>query len=473
MSEDRFNELLSCLLDGELSTEETAELAELVRGNPSREREIQAQLETAEMIALSEDELRNPGLFLAAIQSRLSGDPFLTRVRSGIRLARRPRVWRALNPWSLATAAAIALSGIGFFIWQFGKDAVIADLVRATGPIQWTGNDGMVERQIVAGKTLTGGTLELLAPDASATVEFPDHTSITVYGQSTLTMAADRRKTLHLRTGNLEANVSPQPSGQGLVVHTPVAELDVLGTQFNVTADSVQTKLAVNRGRVRLRQRSDKREVEVPAAHLVMASIDNQEALAVMPMVATTNNWAPSLARDVDHGEWISALHAWRLEVQRAMDAGEMTPEDVDRDFRTRAINIPQDAGSVYARPAGRGDSAGVSYIISLSATRGFHGPVWLAEGGRFRIQGEVQSPTTVTFAISVIDSTEISGTRHATRRRVQGRFDLELTLADFRLGAPTVSASPAGQHLVGWHCLTSDREAGLTINAVRLSGPM
>ena len=40
MSEDRFNELLSCLLDGELSTKETAE-----------------------MIALSEDELRNPGSF--------------------------------------------------------------------------------------------------------------------------------------------------------------------------------------------------------------------------------------------------------------------------------------------------------------------------------------------------------------------------------------------------------------------------
>ncbi len=84
MSEDRFNELLSCLLDGELSTEETAELAELARGNPSREREIQAQLETAEMIALSEDVLRNPALFLAAIQSRLSEDPFLARVRSGI-----------------------------------------------------------------------------------------------------------------------------------------------------------------------------------------------------------------------------------------------------------------------------------------------------------------------------------------------------------------------------------------------------
>ena len=69
------------------------------------------------------------------------------------------------------TAAVIAFLGIGLFIWQFGKDAVIADLVRAAGPIQWTGNNGLVERQIVAGKTLTGGTLELLAPDASATVD--------------------------------------------------------------------------------------------------------------------------------------------------------------------------------------------------------------------------------------------------------------------------------------------------------------
>jgi hypothetical protein len=104
MDSQRFEELLGLLLDGEPSREELVELVRLTKGHPAREREIQAQLEAAEMIALSEDELRDSTLFTAALQGRMFEDPFVSRVRAQIghdttrvSLWRRPLTWAPLG----------------------------------------------------------------------------------------------------------------------------------------------------------------------------------------------------------------------------------------------------------------------------------------------------------------------------------------------------------------------------------------
>ena len=67
--------------------------------------------------------------------------------------------------------------------------------------------------------------------------------------------------------GHLAAHVTPQSSGKPMLIHTDAADLEILGTQFNVTADASQTKLIVNQGRVRLKQHTDEQEVEVGAVH--------------------------------------------------------------------------------------------------------------------------------------------------------------------------------------------------------------
>jgi len=470
MSEDRYDVLLSGLLDGELSADEIAELVELARGNPAREREIQTQLETGEMIALSEDGLRHPALFLTAIRSRTSENPFVARVRAGISRARRPRVWRALNPWSLATAGAMALLGIALFVWQFGHDRVIAELAQVQGTIRWTGAGGIVEDRLEEGQPLTGGTLETMMPDALATVRFSDQTSVTIFGQSALTIAMDRQKVLYLRRGNLAAWVAAQPSEGPLLMHTPVADLEVLGTQFSVMTDSTETRLAVKAGRVRLRQRADAKEVEVPASHLAVASIEGQPQLAVVPMQIATNAWTAILSRDLRHGEWISAMHALRLEIAREVESGGITLGEAGRVFAQRAANLPQGAGSVRARPTS-GDRAGrVNYAVVLSAVRGLSGPVVLAQGGMFKIRGRVQSPATVLLGFSALDSDQTSGARYLIRRRVTGEFNLELPLDDFQVSTRTGPAPPWGKQLVDWFCLTEDRGAALEITAVELT---
>jgi len=122
----------------------------------------------------------------------------------------------------------------------------IASLTKLGGYVRWTGAGGQIEDLLKQGRSLTGGTLETLAPDAWATLVFKDGTAVTILGQSELTISADRQKVLHLPQGYLAAQVTRQPPGNPMLIHTNAAELEVLGTQFNVTADSSQTKLIVN-----------------------------------------------------------------------------------------------------------------------------------------------------------------------------------------------------------------------------------
>lgn len=67
-----------------------------------------------------------------------------------------------------------------------------------------------------------------------------------------LTIAEGARKELHLRRGSLSASIRRQPAGEPMVIHTPTATLEGLGTQLNVDADPSSTALDVNEGRVRM-----------------------------------------------------------------------------------------------------------------------------------------------------------------------------------------------------------------------------
>ena len=87
MDDQRFEDLLSRLLDEDLKRGELPELIELAKNEPDRQQKLQAQLEAAEMLAQAEDDLRGSSLFLAAVESRIGEDPFVTRVRSAMKSA--------------------------------------------------------------------------------------------------------------------------------------------------------------------------------------------------------------------------------------------------------------------------------------------------------------------------------------------------------------------------------------------------
>ena len=118
----------------------------------------------------------------------------------------------------------------------------------------------------------------------------------------------ERQKTVHLRSGSLSADVRPQSPQRPLLIHTPTALLEVLGTRFEVDSDAANTRLAVNEGRVRLTRLMDGRSAEVPAQHEAVASLSGGE-FPVTPRRQPEVLWRADIAAGPagTQGRWLPA----------------------------------------------------------------------------------------------------------------------------------------------------------------------
>jgi ferric-dicitrate binding protein FerR (iron transport regulator) len=484
MDSQRFEELLGLLLDGEPSREELVELVRLTKGHPAREREIQAQLEAAEMIALSEDELRDSTLFTAALQGRMFEDPFVSRVRSQVghdttrvSLWRRPLTWA---PWGVAAAAVVALMAVGSWPWQATVEATVAELVDVQGGVRWTGDGGRIDNAPEKGRQLSGGTIESLAPDSWATLKFPDETTVTISGASSLTISAPSQrdgktsageskaqKIWHLKRGSLAASVVLQPGGQPLLITTPAATMEMEGTRFQVAADATETQVTVNEGRVRVKRATDGTEVDVPAAHSAVASVDIREALRSVARQESVHEWRASLKEEAEYGEWIDGLAEFRKKLGAVVEAGKLSRQDARSKFEA-FLSKSRDAGSLRAAPkAGKSD---VVYVAALTLAKRQAARVVLAEGSQLRITGRVQQPADLELGLGAGEQGGVKAraTFMAAAVPVEGEFDIVVPLVKFR----SKGQSAVGLELFNWFGLMRSGEAGLEITSVELTGP-
>ncbi len=379
--------------------------------------------------------------------------------------------------WTSAIAVVLLIViATGVLLWRPAPAPVIATIARVDGSVQWTGDGGRVSIDLDAGRTLTGGILESLSFDSSVKIQFRDGSTATLSGLSALTIsvADDSQKEWYLRYGTLSATIRKQPAGRPLLVHTPAADLEVRGTQFDVIADQSRTNLTVNEGIVRIRKSTDHTFTDVTAAHQATASIASNDLLEAVPIAGqAVHHWKAKLETDVDDGEWISAMVALRREIGRAVDAGEIAESNARRVFAERVVDLREDEGSVHTVPRRLSGDQNVTYLASLSVSRGDAGPVLLAAGNRFRVRGRAYMPAVITIGFSALDRDRSTGGRYSNRRRVEGEFDLELPIEEYRMmnGRGDV-ASAFGRELVNWFCMTSNREAALEITAVELVGP-
>jgi hypothetical protein len=304
MDEQRFEDLLRRLLDDELAEDELSELVALVKSQPDRQQELQSQLEAAEMIAQSEDDLRASSLFLAAVESRIGEDPFVSRVRSAMKPT-SPRT--RLAGWAVAlVAVSVALIASIYFAMSTSSlesEQEIAKITEINGSLQWTGDGGQVQRSLEVGLWLRGGTLESLATDSWGKLEFRDGSRVTISGQAALTISEGKQKELYLGQGRLSATVAPQPAGKPMLIQTPTSRLEILGTQFNVDAESSSTVVTVNEGRVRVTRLADESVVEVPANHRVVAAASRQSDFKVTARPDSVTVWQSKLPNGILYGD--------------------------------------------------------------------------------------------------------------------------------------------------------------------------
>jgi hypothetical protein len=137
VSDERYEELVNRLLDGELSSAEAGELAETVRARPELQRDLRRHLQLWELWSQEHAVERSAGAFFAAFRTRQraegEGESFLTKLKARLPVGREdtapsagiraPGRWRDLlvhpfrHPVALAWAASLTVVATLALLW--------------------------------------------------------------------------------------------------------------------------------------------------------------------------------------------------------------------------------------------------------------------------------------------------------------------------------------------------------------------
>jgi ferric-dicitrate binding protein FerR (iron transport regulator) len=286
---DELERLLNSLADGLLSKDEEARLADILRGDAVARRRYRHWM---------------------TLHAALMWDYAATAADN---VATRPGT-PGKRSWRMAAAIAAALllvAGLSL-LWlrsQGPHVQAIAWVEEVQGTVSWSNGTGAASVSIEAGMRAPGGTLVLEGEDALAQLRFDDGTLVTLSGESELGFSQDGQKRLALRRGTLNARVQPQPVGRPLLVRTPTAEVEVVGTEFAMSAQSNETQLNVETGSVKLRRLMDGQIVEVNSRQSVVASLTATQLKPAATKAASlqwrqTFDQAPPPAKQ---GSWLRA----------------------------------------------------------------------------------------------------------------------------------------------------------------------
>jgi ferric-dicitrate binding protein FerR (iron transport regulator) len=356
---------------------------------------------------------------------------------------------KRLARWSwAAVAVGVVVLIAGVYLLRPRAGPEIATITEMNGALQWTGDGGRVVREIQAGSPLRGGTLESLSADSWVVLTFRDGSTVTISGRSMLTISESQQQEIHLREGSVSASVAPQPASRPMLIHTPTAKLEVLGTQLNVDAERSSTTLRVNEGRVRVTRLADGRVVEVPADHQLVVSAGQQADFQVSPRPESIRSWRSSLPSGTIYGVWIP---------EGGKAGGSLRTSPILLDSRKGPITL---------------------YLAAISVSRCPASPVVLTSGGRVRIRGQMETPGNVYFGLTTryprggFAGKYVASRRFDLTQKADGHLEIDLVLREFLPQEKEFPDSPIGQELVDWWCFTYNVDAGLRIASVELLPP-
>ena len=436
MDNTDFNDLMARLIDDTLSPNELEKLTQTLREHPERHQLLRDQLETADLIAQTEDELRDGRRFVATVLVRTSDDPFVEVVATQLNKASsKKNIERALWVVIPLLLAIIVISGIVFR----GQSPVLR-IAEVSGPVLWTA-DGVVVSETLDGRAIRGGTLDSLSVDSWAVLEYSDGTRVTISGLSRLTVANGPQKEVRLGQGRLSVNASPQSPDRPMLIHTPTARLEIVGTQLNVDSNSTATVVNVNEGLVRLIRLVDGRTTDVPAAYQAVASVDRHAELIAIRRPEPTRVWQSRFPAGVNYGDWQVGV------------AGSAK-------LRAKALLL------TCAKPKPL-----LIYVASAAIAAQDSSPLVLADVGRFVVRGEVEKPTEVFFGVTMNHPNGGFAGKYITRRDIDGgdSFEWTIPLVDLKPLEGAFPPSPVGLEIVECWCVTAHDGGSLAIHSIEL----
>lgn len=360
--------------------------------------------------------------------------------------SRAPTASRMRMVWLEVSAAVIVLGVLAVAVVQtrFRPHAPFARLTAVSGPVQWVGDGGQVESDSLVGREIGGATLESLSVDSWATLEFRDGTTVTVTGRAILSLVSGPRKEMRLGHGRVSIRVAPQPIDQPLLLRTPTALVEVLGTQLNVDADTSSTRVSVNEGLVRLTRLVDGNVTDVPADHQAVANVDRHADLKAIRRSQPVSVWQTQFPAGVNYGDWrVSANGAGGVRAKPLL--------------LTCAKPHPLLIHVSSAAVAGKGGS-----------------PLVLGHDGEFVIRGRLDSTAEVYFGMTLNHPKGGFAGKYIARRTmkvaaVDEPFEWTVPCAELVPTEPVFSPTPVGFEIVECWCLTLHTDHGLAVESVIL----
>ena len=441
MSDDRdWHELIDRHLHGELNEAEKELLAERLDSDPSARREF---VELAQWDTLFADVLRESGKPDSSPRNSGFEELIDASIPARTETMRRQKATITFTRALLAVSgAAVVVLAVSLFRHWPVADTRIATITGSSGSLQWTGNGGRIDQDLSVGAELAGGTVEGLGPDSWFELQFIDGSTVKIRGSSMLTLADDGQKVLHLREGNLSANVEPQPAGKPMLVYTRSAMLTVIGTQFEVEAEAWSTTLNVNEGSVEVERIIDGETVHVAANYRVIAAPDHE--LSPLQVPESVSTWKSQLHQGPHgtHGEWLAAT-------------GEQA---------ARLRGVP------FVPPDFPSDTL---YMLGLSVSRDDGSRVILQPDSRFVVRGRIGSAPRVFFGIQVAHANGDFAGKFREDQAVstlndRGEFEIVFQLSEFDLDPCVLDqkdelpGSPDGLFLTNVWCFAVKQETGI-----------
>ena len=441
--QDELDTLLARLVDEELSTTDTKRLNEILSDNPAARDQYHAYMDVHE-----------------ALQEQFS-IPDFTALDKVVTPEPEPSYRRPI----LAMAALVM---IGFFInflvrepaqppvtEKHAKSEPIAKVRGFSGSLIYTGDRGIVRKDLKEGDSLEGGTIEGMTPDAWFELEFSDQSTVMISGNSMLTFSDDGQKKLRLKEGGLSANVNPQPKDKPMLVSTRTALFEVMGTRFSVDTEPTAATLRVSEGRVRATRLSDNLSVDVPAKHRVVASQDHELTPKRLP--DSISIWESRLERGAKEcdGDWVPAQEGEPAHLRAIPYTIDAKIDDQQRTIYTISTRVSQkDSPSVILRP-----------------------------GSRIRVQGKMDTPHAIWFGVTLRrPNGDFAGhfqiTEPAERFQPGETFDVTLNPEEYHLDpslkkwAAGLAKNPFGLKVGSVWCHSLWDSVGLQVSKMEILAP-
>lgn len=304
---DEFTEAVDGLCDGTIGEPSLAELGSLLRADLQARDAYLWQVELH--LRLASAEVAGPSEVL--LESTARSD---ATTRSP---ASRQRPSRGRFAAVAALAGLLATAALCLFVFR-GESPVfvgpaIVVLTEASGTVWFREAGSDQVREVATGAELPAGVLTTAEVLGATILRFGDGTEVSLATDAELSFAADDdgRKQLSLGFGSFSARVQPQPADRPLSIRTTTAEMLVLGTVFNLAAESQSTRLEVETGMVRMTRLSDGRSIDVEHDSVATATSSADAPFTVRPRGELPASWTAELAAGLPLG-W--KLGRWKTE---------------------------------------------------------------------------------------------------------------------------------------------------------------